>query len=125
MRSEMGVQALTTCAVASDGRHVRINFQDTCGSPMSLTLPTHCARQLIMTLPQLISSALQKELSDDSARAVFPLGRWHVELATSSGYILTMTTQDGFAVSFAVSASDLGDLTTQLRDLCSTGYPRH
>lgn len=125
MRSEMGVQALTTCAIAADGRHVRINFQDTDGSPMSLMLPTHCARQLIMTLPQLISRALQKELSDDSARAVFPLGRWKVELATSSGYVLTMTTQDGFAVSFAVSGDDLEDLTSRLRDLGTTGFPRH
>lgn len=125
MPSELGVRALTTCAIATDGRHVRINFQDMHGSPASLTLPTHCARQLIMTLPQLISKALQKELSDKSARAVFPLGRWQLELATSSGYIFTMTTQDGFAVSFAVSAGDLEDLTSRLRDLRPTGYPRH
>ena len=78
-----------------------------------------------MTLPQLISKALQKELADDSARAVFPLGRWQVELSTSSDYILTLTTPDGFAVSFAVSASELADMTLRLRELCSPDHPRH
>jgi len=117
MPNDIGVQALTTCGTAADGRYVRINFKDIHGCPTSLRLPTDCARQLIMTLPELVSRALQAELSDNSVRAVFALGGWRLESATSNGYILTMRTTDGFAVSFAVNASDLREMTSRLKEL--------
>jgi hypothetical protein len=122
MARDIGVQALTTCGIAANGRYVRMNFTDTHGCPSSLTLPTDCAQQLIMTLPELVSRALQAELSDDSVRAVFTLGGWRVESATSKGHILTMSTPDGFAVSFAVSTSDLREMTSRLSELWSAEH---
>jgi hypothetical protein len=119
MARDIGVQALTTCGIAADGRHVRVSFTDTNGCPASLTLPTDCAQQLIMTLPELVSWALQAELSDDSVRAVFALGGWRVESATSKEHILTMSTSDGFAVSFAVNTSALREMTSRLSELWS------
>ena len=117
MPNDIGVQALTTCGIAADGRYVRIDFKDIHGCPTSLRLPTDSAQQLIMTLPELVSRALKAELSDDSVRAVFAFGGWRLESATSKGYILTMRTPDGFAVSFAVSANDLREMTSRLKEL--------
>jgi hypothetical protein len=113
MPDDIGVQLLTTCEVATDGRHVRINFKDTRGRQASLTLPSDCVQQLIMTLPQLLSRALQAEALDDSVRAVFPLGGWRLERAKGSrAYILTMKTPDGFEVAFSASAPDLGEMAS-------------
>lgn len=124
MPNEIRVQALTTCGTAADGRYVQLHFKDTHGCTAALTLPTDCAHQLIMTLPRLVSSALQTELKDDSVRAVFALGEWRVERATSKVYIFTMRTPDGFAVSFSVRGSDLREMTSQLDELCATEHPR-
>jgi hypothetical protein len=113
MADDFGVQSLTTCEVAADGRRIRINIKDTDGRPASLTMPTDCVHQLIMTLPPLLSRALKAELSDDSVRAVFPLGRWRLEAAAGSRvYILTLSTPDGFEVAFSVSARDLATMTS-------------
>jgi hypothetical protein len=122
MARDIGVQALTTCGIAADGRYVRLNFTDTNGCQSSLTLPTDCAQQLIMTLPDVISRALRAELSDHSVRAVFTLGDWRVESSTSKALILTMSTPDGFTVSFAVSTSDLREMTSRLNELWSTEH---
>ena len=120
MADDFGVQSLTTCEVAADGRRVRINFKDMDGRPASLTVPTDCVHQLIMTLPPLLSRALKAELSDDSVRAVFPLGHWRLETAAgSSVYILTLSTPDGFEVAFSVSARDLATMTSAFDRLCS------
>jgi hypothetical protein len=120
MADDFGVQALTTCEVATDGRRVRINFKNMDGSPASLTVPTDCVHQLIMTLPPLLSRALKAELSDDSVRAVFPLGRWRLETAAgSSAYILTLSTLDGFEVAFSVSARDLATMSSAFERPCS------
>jgi hypothetical protein len=120
MADDFGVQSLTTCEVAAGGRRIRINFKDMDGRPASLTVPTDCVHQLIMTLPPLLSRALKAELSDDSVRAVFPLGRWQLESAVkSSAYILTLSTMDGFEVAFSVSACDLATIIAAFEQLAS------
>lgn len=125
MADDFGVQSLTTCEVAADGRRIRINFKDRDGRPASLTMPTDCVHQLIMTLPPLLSRALKAELSDDSVRAVFPLGRWRLEAAAgSSVYILTLSTPDGFEVAFSVSARDLGTMTSAFERVLSPNERR-
>jgi hypothetical protein len=116
MANDFGVQSLTTTEVAADGHHIRLNFIDTRACQASLTLPTDCVHQLIMTIPQLLSKALRAETSDDSVRAVFTLGAWRLEQAAESDvYILSLITPDGFEVAFSVSAHDLAELS-----LCSS-----
>ena len=68
-----------------------------------------------MTLPQLLSQALQAQHGDDSVRAVFPLSRWRIETAAGSrNYILTMMTSDGFEVAFSLSAPAIAKMTSAL-----------
>ena len=120
MSDYLSVQSLTTCAVAVDGHCICINFNDAHGHPASLVLPTDCAQQLIMTLPQLLSKALKAESSDDSLRAVFPLGSWRLERAVrGDAYILTLRTTDGFDVSFSMSAHDLAKMASCFETLDS------
>jgi hypothetical protein len=113
MTNELGMRSLTTTEVGADGRRIRLNFIDTRARQASLTLPTNCVHQLIMTLPQLLSKALRAETSDDTVRAVFTLGAWRLEHAADSGvYILSMITPDGFEVAFSLSALDLTEMSS-------------
>jgi hypothetical protein len=118
MLDYLSVQSLTTCEVAADGHSICINLKDAHGRPASLILPTDCAHQLIMTLPQLLSNALKPEASDDSVRAVFPLGFWRLERAGGeNAYILTLRTTDGFDVSFSLSAGDIAKMTSGFKEI--------
>ena len=111
MTNEVCVQSLLTTEVAVDGQRIRLNFIDTDTRQASLTLPTNCVHQLVMTLPQLLSKAIKAETADDAARATFTLGAWRVEQAAEPGvYILSMITPDGFDVAFTLSALDLAEM---------------
>ena len=118
MSNHLSMQSLTTCGVARDGLSICINYQDAHGHPASLILPTDCVHQLIMTLPQLLSRALKAESSDDSLRAVFPLGSWRLERATrDDAYILTLRTTDGFDVSFSMGAHDIKKMASDFKTI--------
>ena len=125
MTDELRVQSLTTAEIALDGQHIRLNVIDTRARPASLTLPTQCVHQLIMTLPQLLSKALKAETSDDSARAVFPLGAWRLEqTAEFYVYIFSLTTPDGFDVAFSLGAIDLAEMSFVFKRSSSSTVPR-
>src|ERR1700676_2272935 len=105
MSNEIDIASLTTCEVAPEGNYVRLNFEDALGRPATLRLTSACVHQLTMTLPHLLSKALQARHRDRSLRAVFPLGDWHLEAAAGSkDFVLTMKTPDGFEVAFSVCA---------------------
>jgi hypothetical protein len=80
-----------------------------------------------MTLPHLLSRALQAQRADGSVRAVFPLGEWRLEAAAESrDLILTMRTQDGFEVAFSLSAATLAGMTSGIERHSSAtehGFP--
>ena len=102
---------LTTFEVSPDGSTVSINVTDENSKPGSLVLPADCLRALLMSLPKMMQEALQRRYQDASVRLVYPLGHWRLEASTEPGkFILTMSTRDGFAVSFAVSADELDDV---------------
>jgi hypothetical protein len=110
--NEIDVASLTTCQVAPEGYYVHLNFEDALGRPAALRLTSSCAQQLVMTLPHLLSRALQAQYGD-SARAVFPLGEWRLEAAAGSkDFILTMITPDGFEVAFSLSATAIAGITS-------------
>lgn len=104
-------KALLDCGVAADGSLVRLGLLDAEGVPTHLTLPADCLAQLLMTLPRLASEALRRRHRDASLRLVYPLGTWRVE-ATPDGVqrILTLSTDDGFAVSFVVPQGWIGEM---------------
>jgi hypothetical protein len=72
--------ALTTCGVLEDGQIVRLDLVDDKGTPVSLRLPFNQAQAIAMTLPSLLTRALQSLTGSPDARCVFPLERWFVVL---------------------------------------------
>ena len=74
-------EKLTTCRVAADGEEVGLEFLDTSGAAVRLEMPVEQAELLIMTLPQLLASALRQKTGDEDARYVFGLGEWAIESA--------------------------------------------
>jgi hypothetical protein len=117
MPNEIDVASLTTCDVALDGSHVRLHFEDSLGCPAALRLTSDRVQQLLMTLPHLLSRALQARHRDDSVRAVFPLDQWRLETAAGSkDFILTLTTSDGFEVAFSLSARAIVRIRSALEE---------
>jgi hypothetical protein len=125
MPKEIEIASLTTCQVSPDGRHVRLNFANTRDGMATLRLTSACVQQLLMTLPRLLSTALQIQHRDSSVRAVFPLHDWRLEAAAGSGdLILTMTTTDGFEVAFALSATAIAQMSSAAHERSSTARRR-
>jgi hypothetical protein len=93
---------LTTCSTVDDGQAIRLDFLDQAGLPASVQLPFRQAASVMMTLPRLLSTALRQQAHSDESRYVFPLGRWSIESADRECLIVTLTTEDGFEVSFSI-----------------------
>ena len=111
-------KALTTCQVDPTGHSFRIVMEDADGRPASVVLPTDCLRSLLMTLPNVIEQALKARYRDDTLKIVYPMGGFSLQAAAGSdSLILTMTTPDGFKVSFALSPEDAGGLAMSLVDV--------
>jgi hypothetical protein len=113
----INVRSLAKCQVASDGSAICLKFEDADGRPVALGLPHACVQQLIMTLPHLLSKALLARYGDHSLRAVFPLSDWRLEFAAGSkNFILTMSTPDGFEVSFVVSPRNMEWMMSEIEE---------
>src|SRR5258708_38818685 len=82
--NEIDVRSMTTHRVAPDGSVICLNFENAGGRPMALRLPSLCVAQLLMTLPRLLSKALQAQHGDGSLRVAFPLGDWRLGTAAAS-----------------------------------------
>jgi hypothetical protein len=110
-------EKLTTFEISSDGSRFCMHVADEGGSPRGLSLPAECLIPLIMTLPEIASRALKAKFSDDSLRIVYPLGSMKVEAThVNEITILTLSTEDGFSVSFGFTADDLKRLEATARD---------
>jgi hypothetical protein len=106
---------LTTCRIAADGRALRLHFLDGDGRPAFLELPHEHAQSLVMTLPHLLTAALQTRTGDANARFVFPLDHWALELTdVRNCVLLTLRTTDGFAASFSVAADTCQQIGTEM-----------
>ena len=93
---------LTTCSVVKEGGAIRLEFLDGDGQPVSVEFPFDQAESIIMTLPQMLSKALQRRTRSPSSRYVFSLGRWSIESCDAGSLITTLSTADGFQVSFSI-----------------------
>lgn len=102
MSRTMTSSRLTTCSLVKDGNAIRLEFLDGAGRPVAVEFPFDQAQSIIMTLPQMLSKALQQRTQSRSSRYVFSLGRWSIESSDDNNLIVTMATPDGFEVSFVI-----------------------
>lgn len=98
----MNSTRLTICKVVKEGAAIRLEFLDGDGQPASVEFPFDQAESIVMTLPQMLSKALQRRTREHSSRYVFSLGRWSIESCDAKSLIATLSTLDGFQVSFAI-----------------------
>jgi hypothetical protein len=100
---EIDIQALTTCEVAPDGDAISLGFIDSTGSPATVRLSLEQAGALLMTLPGLIDTAVQRAYRDRSLRYTYPLASWSVEQSSDpTQRIVTLRTIAGFSVCFSI-----------------------
>ncbi|CAB3747774.1 hypothetical protein [Paraburkholderia humisilvae] len=96
---------LTGLELAQDGSCFALQGVDCNHAEWSLHLPTACLQHLILTLPNLALKAMRVQHHDDTLRIVYPAHSIAVELASDQRtFILTLRTEDGFHVSFGLSA---------------------
>jgi hypothetical protein len=102
-------ETLTTFEVAQDGARVRFNCKDADGGAVCLSLPVDSMMQMVMTLPRIARQALRRHHGDDSLRLVYPAGSWLIEgdIAQPETLIVTLSTVDGFEVSFSIDPPKL------------------
>jgi hypothetical protein len=111
MSSGIDIKRLARFETGEDGESISLVAEDTAGRTVRLTFPTEVLSSLIMTLPQMLTTAIQRRRNDPSARLVYPLAESKIELSTDlSKLILTLKTPDGFTVSFAVSNDQFREL---------------
>ena len=107
---------LTTCGVLEDGETVRLDLVDRLGNSVSVQLPFDQAEAVAMTLPQLLTAAVRTRTRDDAARYVFGLGGWSIEsVEDRECLIVTLTTSDGFQVSFSAPSDTFRVLGSALK----------
>ncbi|GAB7523777.1 hypothetical protein [Paraburkholderia sp. 2C] len=103
--SRIDARHLTGLELAQDGSRFTLQGVDGGGADWSLHLPSDCLQQLILTLPNLALKAMRAQHNDDTLRIVYPAYTCTVELASDQRtFILTLRTEDGFHVSFGLSA---------------------
>src|ERR1019366_8274730 len=77
--SHIEAAALTTLEVAPDGTRFQMNMLDQDGKSASVSLPTQCINELMMTLPNVLRRALSNQFRDSSLRLVYRLGQTRFE----------------------------------------------
>ena len=107
---EIETQALTTCEVAADGA-ISLGFVDSQGKPATIRLSINQVGPLVMTLPGLISKALQTRFVDQSLRYAYPLDSWVIEQSSDPTQgMMTLKTTDGFSVCFSIPRGQQNEL---------------
>jgi hypothetical protein len=100
---EIDIESLKNCEVAADGGTISLGFVDSAGQPATVTLSLNDAGSLAMTLPGLITQALQTRFGDPGLYYAYPLASWAVEQSSDSAQVLvTLRTADGFSACFSV-----------------------
>jgi len=108
---------LTHCDICRDGKAIRLNFLDQAGNPAFVEFTFHQAASITMTLPRLLTAALQSSSGSPDLRYVFPVDKWSLEMAHGqSVLIFTLRTEDGFDVSFGLSLKMCKDIGSAMND---------
>lgn len=104
MSTDLYVQTLHRFETADDGSSITIVVEDFSGRSARVLFPLDCLTSLIMTLPEMVTTAMQQARRDPTLRVVFPMGKFEVEVGSEPDTrILTLGTSDGFTVSFSMS----------------------
>ena len=102
--TRIDVRKLTRFETAEDGSSIEMLVEDTAGRPSSLRFPIDSLTSLIMTLPAMVTSALQQRQKDPTLRVVFPLQQFDLELSSNlATRILTLKTPV-VSLSFSLNA---------------------
>ena len=97
--------------IASDGSRFCMSFTCAHGKQGSLSFPTECLQSLIMTLPRMMLQALWARYGNERLRLVYPPDMVDIERSPDPNtFIVTLTTPDGFGVSFSLSGQQLDAL---------------
>jgi hypothetical protein len=111
VNTSISIKDLVRFETGEDGTSISLIAEDDTGRPLRLTFSTTVLSSLVMTLPQIVTAAVQRQRDDPSARVVYPLAESRVELGTDfATRILTLMTLDGFTVSFAVTGEQFREL---------------
>ncbi len=103
MSMKIRSKKLTTCRIATDGTNVGLEFLDQSGGTVTVELPLDQAEAVVMTLPHLLARAVKRQTGNDDARYVFGLQGWSIEGAKEQNCLITtLTTTNGFEVSFGI-----------------------
>jgi len=112
------VKELTTYKISEDGQWVTLKMLDELGAEAALSFGIGELGNLVMTLPGLIETALQRQLRDGSFRFAYPVGSWAIEESTDpSSLIVTLRTKDGFGVSFSMPRGNAMRLAHSLSEV--------
>jgi hypothetical protein len=108
-------EQLTTCHVIDNGAAIALGLVDETGQPVWLRLRLDHAGAVAMTLPRLLTQALEARTGQKDARYVLPLGRWSLEAGEDDFLVMTLATVDGFQVAFRVPLDTSQALSWALR----------
>jgi hypothetical protein len=108
--SSIKAESLTYYEVAADGTHCRLCFVDRDGAEQAVEFPVACLQQLMLTIPKIACEALRGLYNDASLELVHIVDSWQVRSAPGRRVLLTLTTPDGFSISFSISSRELGEL---------------
>jgi hypothetical protein len=98
------VAQLTSFETAVDGSAIKMHMEDSAGQAFSICFPVDCLRSLLMTLPKMVTGAVQRRYNDPRLRVTYPVDTFQIELGSDlCTRILTLATPDGFAVSFSLT----------------------
>jgi hypothetical protein len=109
---------LTNCYICEDGKAIRLNLLDQAGSPAFVEFTFDQAECIAMTLPRLLTAALQSSSGRTDLRYVFSVDHWSLEESHGqSTLIFTLRTEDGFHASFGLSLKMCKDIGSAMKDL--------
>jgi hypothetical protein len=112
MATEIEIRRLINFETATDGTAVKLIVEDMKGHAVGIILTIETVTALLMTLPTMASSAVQRANGDPSMRITYPLREFLIESTTDNLRILTIGTPDGFKVSFSLTeelSQELGE----------------
>jgi hypothetical protein len=114
-------QKLTSWGVLSDGTHISLDFAASDGETHCIIFPVDALSGLMMTLPRMLQSALDRRFPNRSLRVAHRLGEWRLEQQEiDDSLILKLATKDGFEVAFVLSGQHAGSLGAALVETEST-----
>jgi hypothetical protein len=103
MTIDIEIQRLVNFETATDGTAVKLIVADIANREIGIILKIETLTALLMTLPEMASSAVKRAHNDPSMRITYPLREFEIEFGPDNLRILTIGTPDGFEVSFSLT----------------------